>query len=118
MLARLETMILLEKEIPLLAIRKQIASAVDIIVQLGRLRDGTRRVLEIAEVLGCVEGEIELNRLFFFEEEIVPDEEKVVGALKKVSELICFQKLKKAGIVRREDYGSMINISMENVSGL
>ena len=118
MLSRLETMILLEKEIPLLAIRKQIASAVDIIVQLGRLRDGTRHVLEIAEVLGCVEGEIELNRLFFFEEKGVEDEDKVVGTLKKVGELICFQKLKKAGLVRREDYGNMIIIGMENENGL
>ena len=118
MLSRLETMILLEKEIPLLAIRKQIASAVDIIVQLGRLRDGTRHVLEIAEVLGCIEGEIELNRLFFFEEEIELNEDKVVGTLKKVGELICFQKLKKAGFVRREDYDSMIIIDMENENGL
>ena len=114
MLARLETMVLLEKEIPLLAIRKQIASAVDIIVQLGRLRDGTRHVLEIAEVLGCIEGEIGLNRLYFFEEEAQQDADKVVGTLKKVSELICLQKLKKAGLVQREENGGMIDISMEN----
>ena len=75
-------------------------------------------MLEIAEVLGCVEGEIELNRLFFFEEESGSDEDKVVGALKKVGELICFQKLKKAGLVRREDYGNMITIDMENENGL
>ena len=71
-------------------------------------------MLEIAEVLGCIEGEIELNRLYFFEEEAQQDADKVVGTLKKVSELICLQKLKKAGLVQREENGCMIDISMEN----
>ena len=66
MLSRLETMVLLGTDIPLLAVRKQIASAIDVVIQLGRLRDKSRRVLEIAEVLDCVDGEIEMNTLFWF----------------------------------------------------
>ena len=64
MLSRLETMVLLGEEIPLLAVRKQIASALDIIIQIGRLRDGTRKILEITEVLDCKDGEIQLEPLF------------------------------------------------------
>lgn len=69
MLNRLETMTLMGMELPLPAIRRQIASAVDLIVHLGRLRDGSRRVLEIAEVDGIRDGEICLHSLFSFEEE-------------------------------------------------
>ena len=69
MLSRLETMVLMGTDIPLLAIRKQIASAIDIIVQLERLRDKSRRVTEITEVIGCDEGEIKLNQLFIFKED-------------------------------------------------
>ena len=61
MLSRLETMVLMGTDIPLTAIRKQIASAIDIIVQLERLRDKSRRVTEITEVVGCEDGEIRLN---------------------------------------------------------
>jgi len=70
MISRLETMILMGMDIPLAAIRKQIASSIDIIVHLGRLRDKTRRVLEIVEVEGYADGEIKLNSLFEFKEEI------------------------------------------------
>lgn len=58
MLARLETMVLMGMELPLSAIRRQIASGVDIIVHLGRLRDKSRRVLEIVEILGYENDEI------------------------------------------------------------
>lgn len=68
MLSRLETMVLMGTDIPLTAIRKQIASAIDIIVQLERLRDKSRRVTEITEVVGCEDGEIRLNPLFIFKE--------------------------------------------------
>lgn len=68
MLMRLETMMLMGMEIPLPAIRRQIASGVDIIVHLGRLRDKTRKVLQIAEVTGIEDGEIRLSSLFSFEE--------------------------------------------------
>ena len=58
MLSRLETMVLMAAELPLPAIRSQIASALDIMVHLGRLRDGSRKVLIIAEIGGCTDGEV------------------------------------------------------------
>ena len=69
MLSRLENMILMGIEIPLEAIRQQIASGIDIIVHLGRLRDKSRKVLEIVEVQGYENGKIVLNPLYRFEEE-------------------------------------------------
>ncbi|MBO4695969.1 MAG: CpaF family protein [Lachnospiraceae bacterium] len=81
MLSRLETMVLLGEDIPLLAIRKQIASAIDIIIQLSRLRDKTRRVTEIVEVTACVNGEIELNPLFRFREEGEDENGRIIGRL-------------------------------------
>lgn len=99
MLSRLETMVLLGTDIPLLAVRKQIASAIDIIVQLGRLRDKSRRVLEIAEVVGCNDGEIELNQLFEFVEEGEEESGRVIGQLVRCGNgLIHRQKLKRAGL--------------------
>ncbi len=68
MLSRLETMVLSGAQLPLDAVRKQIASALDIIIHLGRLRDRSRRVLEISEVLDCRHGEIRLNPLYRFRE--------------------------------------------------
>lgn len=68
MLSRLETMVLMGTDIPLIAIRKQLASAIDIIIQLERLRDKSRRVTEITEVVGYEDGEIRLNPLFVFKE--------------------------------------------------
>ncbi|MDE7299867.1 MAG: CpaF family protein [Lachnospiraceae bacterium] len=98
MLLRLETMVLLGTDIPLLAVRKQIASAIDIIVHLGRLRDKSRRVLEIAEVLDCVDGEIELNCLYEFEETGESGSGSVAGELKsRGTGLLKRQKLKRAG---------------------
>lgn len=69
MLSRLETMVLMAAELPLPAVRSQIASAIDILVHLGRLRDGSRKVLEIVEVGTYADGEIQLNPLYQFEEE-------------------------------------------------
>lgn len=69
MLRRMETLVLTGMEIPLAAIRNQIASAIDIIVQLGRLRDKSRQVLEITEVTGVRNGEIVLRPIFEFQEE-------------------------------------------------
>lgn len=69
MLSRLETMTLMGADIPLAAVRSQIASAVDILVHLGRLRDRSRKVLEIVEVGDYMDGEIRLNPLFRFEED-------------------------------------------------
>ena len=69
MLSRLETMVLAAGEMPLAAVRRQIASAIDIMVHLGRFRDRSRRVMEICEVAGCDFGEIEIRTLFRFEED-------------------------------------------------
>lgn len=96
-LARLESLVLMAADIPLLAIRKQIASAIDIIVHLGRLRDKSRRVLEIAEVLDCEEDEIKLNTIYRLVER---GEEggRIIGELAKENNLINKKKLLAAGI--------------------
>ena len=84
MLSRLETMVLMGAEgLPLEAIRQQIASAVDIIIHLSRLRDHSRKTMEITEVVGLKDGEIELNPLYVFEENEESTMEKVVGELKR-----------------------------------
>lgn len=84
MLSRLETMVLMGSEgLPLEAIRQQIASAVDIIIHLSRLRDHSRKTMEITEVVGFKEGEIELNPLFVFEESRESTMDKVYGSLKR-----------------------------------
>ncbi len=94
MLDRLETMVLLGTDIPLMAARRQIASAIDVMIQLGRLRDGRRCVLEITEILGCRDGEIEKNPLFVYREEADGK-----GGLEKTGALLVQQsKLERAGI--------------------
>lgn len=99
MLSRLETMVLMGMELPLAAIRRQIASGVDLIVHLGRQRDGSRRVLEIVELDGIKEGEILLRGLFSFKEE-EGSEERVRGQLKKQEDLRHMDKMRAAGIGR------------------
>lgn len=98
MLSRLETMILMGMELPLTAIRQQIASGLDIIVHLGRLRDKSRRVLEISEVTGFRDGEIQTQVLFAFAETGDGNGGRVVGKLEKKGELKHEEKLKAAGI--------------------
>ena len=88
MLSRLETMVLMGIDIPLPAIRRQIASAIDIIVHLGRTKDRSRKVLEIKEVLEYENGEIKLQSLFKFEEQ---------GVLAKKDEMVYKEKLLAAG---------------------
>ena len=97
MLSRLETMVLMGAEIPLIAIRQQIASGIDIIVQLGRLRDKSRKLLEICEVIGIKEGEIELNPLYRFRE-IDEIEGRIVGKWEKLGELQNKEKLLRNGL--------------------
>ena len=97
MLSRLETMVLSAADLPLTAIRSQISSAIDIMIHLGRLRDRSRKVLSIVEVGGFVNGEIKLNPLYEFREEKESRMDKVVGELKKLSELENKTKLKFAG---------------------
>lgn len=83
MLYRLETMVLMGMEIPLSAVRRQIAGGIDIIVHLGRLRDKSRKVLEIVEVTGFEDGEIQTSVLYKFEEAEDGATEKVTGSLEK-----------------------------------
>lgn len=102
MLRRLETMVLMAVDMPLLAIRGQIASAVDILVQIGRLRDGSRRVLSIEEVEPLKQGEIPLHTLFRFEEEGEKDG-RILGTLRFTGETLHFrEKLERAGKVLEE----------------
>lgn len=97
MLSRLETMVLMGMDIPLPAVRMQIASALDIIIHLGRMRDKSRKVLEISEVKGINMGEIELNKLYEFEE-IGEVKKRVRGTLRRVNDLINTDKLVNAGL--------------------
>ena len=96
MLSRLETMVLMGADLPLPAIRSQIASAIDILIHLGRLRDKSRKVLEIVEVGDYAEGEICLNPLFRFEEE-QGNGKKVCGQLKRIGTLKEMGQLRAAG---------------------
>ncbi|MBE5910512.1 MAG: CpaF family protein [Pseudobutyrivibrio sp.] len=97
MLSRLETMVLMGAEIPLPAIRQQIASGIDIIVQLGRLRDKSRKLLEIAEVEGIENNEIKLNTLYKFKEQ-GEKEGRIIGGWEKVGKLIHTDKLYASGL--------------------
>lgn len=101
MIARLETMVLMGTELPLAAIRSQIASGIDIFVHLGRLRDKSRKVISITEVKGYVDGEVILNEIFCFKEEVV-DGERVTGKLIKSGKLIHQEKLMAAGMGRMD----------------
>lgn len=96
MLRRLETMMMMGIDLPLQAIQRQISSALDIIIHLGRLRDKTRKVLQIEEVLGYSDGKIQTKTLYEFREEGMKHE-KVKGRLMKVSELTNREKLMAAG---------------------
>ncbi len=98
MISRLETMVLMGMDIPLEAIKKQITSAVDIIIHLGRLRDKSRRVLRICEVVGMEKGEVKLNTLFEFVE-TGETRKKIVGKLQKINDLINIQKLMDSGLM-------------------
>ncbi len=95
-LYRLETIIMLSSDIPLKALRRQIASGIDIVIHLGRLRDKSRRLLEVVEVEGMRESEIITHPLFQFEE---TGEEggRVMGKLVKKDSLIHRHKLLRAG---------------------
>lgn len=100
MLSRLETMVLQGAEgLPLEAIRQQIASAVDIIIHLSRLRDKTRRTMEISEILGYENGEIQVNPIYRFQEDEKSTLEKVSGSLVRTENpFIKYDKLRLAGI--------------------
>jgi pilus assembly protein CpaF len=127
MLKRLETMVLSAAPLPLEAVRQQIASAIDIIIHLAKLRDKSRRVLEICEITGCYDGQIRLNPLYLFEESENAEKRKTVpvcadtvlknnednaedtvrGSLRRTGNtLVNTEKLKMAGISCRLGGGS------------
>ena len=97
MMSRLETMVLMGMELPLTAIRSQIASGLDILVHPGRMRDKSRKVLTITEVTGMQEGEIVLKDLYRYVEK-PSDGEAVCGELQLVGTLFNQEKCKRAGI--------------------
>ena len=96
MLHRLETMMMMGIDLPLQAIQRQIASALDIIIHLGRLRDKSRKVLKIEEVTGYEDGRILTETLYEFREEGMKDE-KIEGRLMKAGEIKNREKLMAAG---------------------
>lgn len=97
-LLRVETMILMAAQIPVQAIRRQISSGVDIIVHLGRVRDKTRKVLEIVEITEMKGEHIIVNPLFKFQESGQSELGDVIGRLIKVGELRNVTKLRAAGL--------------------
>lgn len=106
-------MVLMGIDLPLPAIQRQIASGLDIIVHLGRLRDKSRKVLEVTEVLGYQDGEIKLQTLYRYEEvadagteECREDGRSVRGYWKKIQELTHCEKLLAAGYYRKGTVGS------------
>ncbi len=99
MLKRLEALVLTAVDIPLLAVRSQIASAIDIVVQLGRLRDRSRKVLEIDEMIGMDGTEIIMKPLYCFKEQGEDEKGNVIGQLAATpNALYHTQKLKAAGM--------------------
>lgn len=98
MLSRIETMVLMGMDLPLSAIRRQMASAIDIIIHLGRLRDRSRKVLEITELTGLSNGEFTLNPLFSFIEEGETKHGLIKGSLKKTGKLSYTEKLQRHGL--------------------
>lgn len=97
MISRLEMMILMGIELPLDAVRRQIASGVDIIVHLGRLRDKSRKLLEITEIAGYENGEIKVNPLFRFCETGETDG-KITGCIEQCGKLLHTDKLIQQGV--------------------
>lgn len=104
MLARLETMILMGMDLPIVAVRGQLAGGIDIIVHLGRLRDKSRKVLEIVEVLGMEDNRIKTSVLYKFEEEGEDANGKIIGKLYKKNSICKNQKFLSAGI---RDYAGL-----------
>ena len=100
MLSRLEIMTLLAKDLPISAVRRQIASGIDIMVHLGRMRDKTRKVLEILEIDGyqMQTGEILTHSLYRFEEDGEDTDGRITGTLRNCGTLKNRGKLRRAGM--------------------
>ena len=97
MLSRLETMILMGMDLPVSAVRGQLSSGIDLIVHLGRLRDRSRKVLEIAEVTGMRDGQITLSTLYRFAE-TGEENGKIAGTWNREKEITQRVKFEMAGI--------------------
>lgn len=99
MLSRLETMVLSDANLPIEVIRKQICSAIDIMIHLSRMRDKTRKVVDISEIIGVENGEIKLNKLYEYVESSNSSNDKVIGDLKHTGNIQQnISKLELAGI--------------------
>ena len=96
MLSRLETMVLMGMELPLPAVQRQIAAGVDIIIHLGRLRDRSRKVLEIVEIVGYENQEFQLSTLYELRES-GEENQKMKGGWVRVQEMTNRAKLLAAG---------------------
>ncbi|NEW06487.1 CpaF family protein [Paenibacillus sp. SYP-B3998] len=114
MLSRLETMVLSGASLPVEVSRKQIASALDVMIHISRIRDRTRKVTEIHEVLGVVNGEVQLHPLFVFEESGETNDLRVIGKLTYTgNRLHNMHKIRMAGlqlptwIVKSEEAGGI-----------
>lgn len=105
MMIRLVTMILMGYDMPVLAIKQQLAAAIDIVVHLGRLRDNSRKVLEISEVTGVEDGEIQLRPIYVFRE-TGNGTGKVNGKLEREQNLKNIDKLVMSGIWEESLYGN------------
>ena len=101
MLSRLETMVLMGLEIPVSAIRRQIASGIDLMVHLSRMRDRSRKVLEILEIDGydVSSGEIRTHTIYAYQGVGEDKDGMLTGRLEKVGELKNRQKMERAGLV-------------------
>lgn len=99
MMLRLETMVLMAVDMPIDAVRNQVAAGIDIVVHLGRMRDGSRKVIKIAEIKGRdAKGNIRLNTLYEYVTEEVDEDGRVIGELKRTkNEFIHKDKLLAAG---------------------
>ena len=99
MLSRLETMVLSGAELPIPVIRQQISSAIDVMVHLSRMRDHSRKVVAISEVLGVEDGEVKLSPLYEFVEEGENSKGEIIGSLQKTGESLQNKmKLEMAGV--------------------
>ena len=99
MLKRLETMVLMGMDLPIPAIRAQIASGINILVHLGRLRDCSRKLLNVDEIDGIKDGEIRTHSIYQFVETTAGQEGKVIGTWEKTGVLQNTEKLKEAGLL-------------------
>lgn len=97
MLARLETMILMGMDLPISAVRGQLSSGIDLIVHLGRLRDRSRKLLEVAEVVGMENGQIKLSTIYRFKE-TGEENGKIAGFWEKETHIARRFKFEMAGI--------------------